>query len=95
MADTEKRPSPIIVGLGVAFTVAFGALWLFIVVMFLNDAFPKYPPSLALSEAEAALLFIMPLLAVGVGVFFLVSYIRDPGGFFRSRGGGYSGGGSD
>jgi hypothetical protein len=87
MADTEKRPSPIIVGLGVAFTVAFGALWIFIVVMFLNDAFPKDPPSLALSEAEAALVFIVPLLGVGVGVFFLVSYIRDPGGFLRGGGG--------
>ena len=74
MADTEKHPRLIILSLLVTLTVAFGALWLFHTVMFLTDALPP------VSVGEGSIIFIAPFVVVGLGVFSLVSYIRDPGG---------------
>ena len=60
--------------LGDCLTVAFGALWLFCIRLFLIDAFPP------VSVGEGFIIFVAPLVVVGLGVFSLVSYIRDPGG---------------
>ena len=74
MADTEKHPRLIIYILLVTLTLAFGALWLFCIRLFLIDALPP------VSVGEGSIIFIAPLVVVGLSVFSLVSYIRDPGG---------------
>ena len=74
MADTEKHPRLIIYILLVTLTVAFGALWLNCIRLFLIDALPP------VSVGEGFIMFIAPLVVVGFSVFSLVSYICNPGG---------------
>jgi len=66
--------------------VAFGALWVFILFMFLSYGFPKYPP---LSGLEKGLVFIVPLVISCVSAFILFRYIRNPAMFDGYKSGGY------
>jgi len=73
MADTEKHPRLIIYILLVTLTVAFGAIWLNCIILFVIGL----PP---VSVGEGFIMFIAPLVVVGFSVFSLVSYICNPGG---------------
>ena len=86
MDDTEKRPNPLAVFLIGSIVVAFGALWVFILFMFLSYGFPKYPP---LSGLEKGLVFIVPLVLSCGSAFILFRYTRNPAMFDGYKSGGY------